>query len=77
MAFLDDVLTDRITEQARQVDVGRTVLALLAAVMFGVGWCAAKTVTGLVVALRGVLLAIVWVGVAVREGWRAGRKRSA
>ena len=77
MTFLDDVLTDRITEQARQVDVGRAVLSVLAAVLFGVGWCAAKAVTGLVVVLRGILLAIAWVGVAVREGWRAGRRRTA
>lgn len=77
MAFLDEVLTDRVTAQARQVDVGRVVLSLLVGLFFGVGWCAAKAVTGLVVVLRGVLLAIAWVGVAVREGWRAGRRRSA
>lgn len=66
---LERVPVDRITAQAREVHIGRTLLALVAALLFGVGWLAAKIV--------GVLwLALAWSAVAVREGWREARKPS-
>lgn len=67
MAFLDDVMTERITAQAREVHFWRTVLTVLAALLFGVGWLAAKTCTV-------AWLALAWSAVAIREGWREARK---
>lgn len=70
MAFFDEVLTDRITAEARQTHFWRTVLTILAGVLFGVGWLAAKAV--------GVLwLALAWSAVAVRVGWQEARKPAA
>jgi hypothetical protein len=57
---------DEITAQAREVKFGRTLLTLIAAVLFGLGWLVAKAF--------GVLwLAAAWTFVAARQGWRAGR----
>lgn len=65
-AVLDQVAVDRITEQARQVRFWASVLRLIAFVLFGAGWLAAKGF--------GLLwLALVWPAVAVRTGWQAGR----
>lgn len=55
---------DDINVQARQVRPGRAVLTVIAAVLFGLGWVVART-------LGIVWLAVMWCGVAVREGWRA------
>jgi len=57
---------DEITAQARQVHFGRTLLTLIAAVLFGLGWLVAK-------AFGVAWLAGCWGFVAVRQGWRAGR----
>lgn len=61
-----------INAQARDVEFGRTVLTILAAVLFGVGWLAAKTV-------GAVWLALAWSAVAVKVGWNeahgSGRAR--
>jgi hypothetical protein len=65
-AVLDRVDLDAITEQARQVRFGRTVLTVVAAVLFGAGWLVAKC-------FGIVWLASAWCAVAVREGWREGR----
>jgi hypothetical protein len=62
-AVLHRVPVDEISVQARQARPGRAVLTVIAAVFFSLGWCAAKA-----------MLAVVWAGVAVREGWREGRK---
>ena len=65
-AVLDRVPLESITEQARQVRFRRTVLTVIAGVLFGAGWLVAKAF--------GVLwLAAAWSAVAVREGWREGR----
>jgi hypothetical protein len=65
-SLLERVPVDGITAQARQVHFWRTVLTVVAAVLFGIGWLTAR--------LFGALwLALAWSGVAVREGWRAGR----
>lgn len=70
MAVLDvlgRVPTDRITREAREVRFWRTVLSLLAGVLFGVGWLTAKAF--------GVLwLSLAWTVTAVKVGWREGRK---
>ena len=74
------VALDVISARARQVRFapiaarfGRGLLTLLAAVLFVLGWLAAKAVTGVVVLVRGLWLAVVWIGVAVAVGWKAGR----
>jgi membrane protein required for beta-lactamase induction len=61
---LGKVPLDAITEQARQVRPGRTVLTVIAAVLFGLGWVTARV-------FAVTWLAVMWCGVAVREGWRA------
>lgn len=65
-AVLDRVPVESITEQARQVRFWRTVLTVIAGLLFGAGWLTAK---GFGVAW----LAAAWCAVAVREGWREGR----
>jgi uncharacterized membrane protein YedE/YeeE len=65
-AVLDRIDLDTITEQAREVRFWRTVLTVVAGVLFGAGWVMAKTF-GL------VWLCAAWSVVAVREGWRQGR----
>jgi hypothetical protein len=65
MAVLDRVPLDRINTEARDVEIGRAVLTVLAGVLFAVGWLAAKTV-GLLV------LAVAWSVAAVRVGWSVG-----
>lgn len=67
MAVLDAVPLDRITAEARQVHFGRTVLTLLAAVLFGIGWTVAK-VFGV------VWLTLAWTATAVKVGWVEARK---
>jgi hypothetical protein len=64
---LDRVPVERITVEARQVDVGRLVLTVLAAVLYAVGWSAGKV-------LGAVWLALAWSGTAVRLGWQEARK---
>lgn len=71
MATLDQLLDgkrlDRITAEARQVHFGRVVLTVIAAVLYGIGWIAARTF--------GVIwLAAAWTAVAVKVGWVEGRK---
>jgi hypothetical protein len=61
-AVFERVPLDAITEQARQVRFWRTVLTVIAGVLFGAGWLVAK-----------MWLAAAWSAVAVREGWREGR----
>ncbi len=62
-ALLERIPVEEIGVQARQARPGRAVLTVIAAVFFGLGWCAAKSV-----------LAVSWACVAVREGWREGRR---
>lgn len=70
MTFLDDVLqrvpVEQINRQAREVRFWRTVLVLLAGLLFGVGWLVAK-------AFAVLWLAAAWMATAVRLGWQAGR----
>lgn len=67
MTTLDQLMdTDRITREAREVQFGRTLLTIIAAVLFGLGWIVAKTFTVL-------WLVVTWSAVAVKLGWQAGR----
>lgn len=72
MATLDQLLDgqrlDRITEQARDVHFGRFLLTVLAGLLYGVGWIAAKT-------FGGLWLALAWTAVAVKVGWQEARKQ--
>jgi hypothetical protein len=64
--FFDRERVDRITVEARDVELGRAVLTAVAAVLFGIGWLAAKVV--------GVVwLTIAWSWTAVRLGWTEAR----
>jgi hypothetical protein len=63
---LDRVPLDEINSRARQVQFGRTLLTLLAAALYLLGWLAAKVAGGL-------WLACAWVAVAVRVGWTEAR----
>jgi hypothetical protein len=56
------VALDQITREAQEVRFGRILLAVLAAVFFGIGWAAAR-----------FFLALAWCAVAVRVGWQEGR----
>jgi hypothetical protein len=67
MTVLDNVPVGRITAQAREVHFWRTVLTIIAGLLFGVGWLAYKTVAV-------TWLAGAWSAVAVREGWLEARK---
>lgn len=66
IALLDQAAVDRIGRQAREASPGRTAATVAVSVLFGLGWLVAR-VLGL------AWLAVAWAGIAVREGWRAGR----
>lgn len=67
--LMDGGRLDRITAEARQVHFWRTVLTLIAGLLFGIGWVAYK-------ASAVLWLAITWSGTAVRLGWRDARASS-
>lgn len=71
MTFLDQVLervpVERINREARETHFWRTVLTLVAGLLYGVGWLAAKGFTLL-------WLVLAWSAVAVRVGWQEGRR---
>lgn len=65
-SLLDRIPVDEITARAREAKPGRVALTVLAALLFGAGWVAAKS------------LAVAWLGVswcftAARLGWRDAR----
>lgn len=73
LTFFDQVMTERITAEARQVQFRRTTLAVLravltavAAVLYSLGWAAFKT-------LAGLWFVAAWVGTAVKVGWQEAR----
>lgn len=66
-AVVERVPLERITAQARQVRFWRTVLTVIAGVLFAAGWLAAK-------AFALAWLVLVWSVTAVRLGWAEGRK---
>lgn len=58
-----DMPVEEISERAREVRFGRTVLTVFAAVFFAVGWVVSKAWLGL-----------VWCAIAVQVGWRDARR---
>lgn len=66
MTFLDHALTERITAEAREIHFWRTVLTVVAGVLYGLGWVAYKAVAGL-------WLVLAWCGAAVAMGWQEAR----
>jgi len=66
VTFFDQVLTERITAEARQVHFCRTVLTVVAGLLFGLGWVSYK-------ALAGLWFVAAWVGAAVKVGWQEAR----
>lgn len=65
-ALLERVPVDRITAEAREIHPGRALLTVIAAVLYGIGWVAAKTVAV-------VWLAVAWSYAAVKVGWSDAR----
>ena len=68
-ALTERIPLDGITAQAREVHFWRTVLTVIAALLFGLGWLLAKTFAVL-------WLAAAWSFTAIRVGWQEGRKAS-
>lgn len=66
MTFFDHVLTDRITVEAREVRFWRTVLTVVAGLLYGLGWLSYK-------ALAGLWFVAAWCAAAVRVGWQEAR----
>lgn len=58
MTVLDRVPLERISAEARQVQVGRLLLTLLAGLFYLIGWLVAK-----------LLIGVVWCCVAVKVGY--------
>jgi uncharacterized membrane protein YedE/YeeE len=61
------VPVDRISQRAQAARPGRTVLAVVAGLLFGLGWLAFR-------ACALAWLALAWCGSAVIEGWQEARK---
>lgn len=61
-----DRLSAQVTTEARAVRVVPVVLGVLAALLYAVGWVAAKVVTA-------AWFVVVWACVAVAVGWREAR----
>lgn len=70
MAFAEWVPVARISAQARNIRFGPTALTLVAGVLFGLGWLAAK-------ACAVVWMALTWSFAAVRVGWQEGMAQRA
>ena len=58
MTVLDRVPLERISAEARQVQVGRLLLTLLAGLFYLIGWLVAKLLVG-----------VVWCCIAVKVGY--------
>lgn len=54
---------DRIAAQAREVDFGRVLLTVLAALLYAPGWLTGK-----------VFLGLAWSATAVKVGWLDARR---
>lgn len=64
--LLEQVPVGRITEEAKQVRFGYTVLTIIAGLLYALGWVVAKTFTG-------IWFILAWVGTAVKVGWKDAR----
>lgn len=71
MATLDQLLDgqrlERINAEARDIHPGRTLLTIIAAVLYGIGWIARKTFVVL-------WLILTWSWTAIRLGWQEAGK---
>lgn len=65
--LLDRVPVDRISVEARDIHLGRTLLTIVALVLWGIGWVAGK-------ALVVVWAAVAWSAAAVKVGWADARQ---
>lgn len=65
--ILERVPVDRITARARDIHFWRTVLTLIAGLLFGVGWLVAKLFIVL-------WLVLTWSAAAVQVGWQEARE---
>lgn len=63
-SWSDTIPVDEITAQARDARPARTLLTIIAGVLFGLGWLAARVFAVL-------WLALTWSATAVRVGWKA------
>lgn len=63
MTFLDDALTDRITVEARETHFWRSVLTVVAGLLYGLGWISYRT-------LAVAWFVVAWCAAAVKVGWR-------
>jgi hypothetical protein len=63
-AILDRVPVDAISERAQSVRPGRSLLTLVAAVLFGIGWVVAKVAAV-------AWLCVTWSWAATATGWEA------
>jgi hypothetical protein len=66
--MLNQATMDQIRAEARELHPLRTLLLILAGLLFGLGWVAAKV-------LRVLWAAVAWSAAAVKVGWRAGMGR--
>lgn len=65
-----NIPVDRITAQARELHFWRTVLTVLAGLLYGVGWVTYKT-------FAVTWFVLTWCAVAVKVGWvdaKAGKR---
>jgi len=71
VTLMDNVLgrvpVEQINRQAHEIHFWRTVLTLLAGLLFGIGWLTAK-------AFAVLWLAMAWTATAVKVGGQEGRK---
>lgn len=67
---------EQVSERAKDVHFGRSVLSLIAAVLFGLGWLAAKAFALLRLTLSLLWLALAWCAVLIKLGWQDARKPS-
>ena len=56
----------RITAHARAATFGRTILTVIAGLLYGIGWLVAK-------GLGGLWFVVAWMGAAVMVGWNDAR----
>lgn len=63
MTFLDHAMTERITAEARETHFWRTLLTVIAGLLFGLGWIAYKT-----------WFVACWCAAAVKVGWQEARR---
>lgn len=69
MVIMNQISIERVSAQAREIRFGRTLLTLLATVLYCVGWITAKTWIWL-------WFALCWSAVAIKVGWTDARSTS-